>query len=1164
MSTKQKISDAGKALESVIEEAFKQYTHEVSRPCKHLFYGSIKAGLVIDSVQRIGGKPLQSILNFSGPYSISACEVLLSYLNSLHSIVVSYKTYDAFKNHYTSNLDFSNTHNPTPPPTSHATEPLPSSPFVNSPTEAKPRRIPGLIDRAFLEREAARNFQPIDFYSSTDSAQWSGIANGLYVKPQEYDLILGSIRRRLQKSIAVVALLSGTGGMGKTSMARQIANDLVSCSSSLDCSVFWFSYDNTELEQVTALKKAVAASSGQIAIVFVDDWNRHEEEVQIELNKWIKNKNETSAVKFILTNRVKKVSEADCNLNKLDPQLIHYIHDLDVKTNPLDRKALVEHIVKSATDSPEQKLPESLIRKLAEAKPILLAFVAIRLKEQYSRHKLDYSEAETLGGLLRTIIRGDLEQIPPNLAKSLQLYAGWYYRYIDNLANGRARNLITHAAFLEIAREFGTDKQSDMTDYEDKDLFLSQNSRLRYYVCLQESGAPFSLYGKEKVYDPQGRKDSPLVLFNHDDLASALICAEDYEPLEKRLHQLSLSSSSISTASTTLYNAVVIEETNSKFRLSEEEAWPHIKRLLGQKNSHHAWAGLLTATKPRVLFDDQLRREDKTRWHYINLCKKVVGHNYWFDRNLIRFVESQHKNDLSKQIAHLRPIIQSNRETATSTLLVSYRRWLGSAGRHDATLANEWKKENKAQLESDDPIVLCRLLNDATNWGLVINRSLSIIQAITPQTANNTTEYHQLYKAALTNVARHNKPEALKFVNAVIDGQLPGFLRPICLGALKDLPDARETVKALARNLLDNSTVREQTLVISCLRVLRRESDCLDIARKVTKRLPYTPKFAQTLTECMDMLRFEDDGPKLAATILGMMPVDGSIPKCLDCLILHVGFQSEELAHYKARLNEHPPESLTAKTLEFMIANGWFTHTPPWETIYTLAREEKYSSLQIAYLRQLTDVQVRNSIIDQFITETRPEQLPISLVPLFAYCLQELALKQAEVILKQVLTIHNPTRENRFLQYRLYQTPLKGSTLWENECQTLLSNYKAPARNVPRDLIASCLINRRDQNAEVEHIRRHYLTNWREEYKLEFNRNGSKRQNPTITKHIQAALWGCTDPDLVLNTAKAIFNDDGVWARYPQLYRAAEDVVLSDRKNSFNIGTYLAEEGVSS
>lgn len=1068
------------------------------------------------------------------------CDSLLDYLTS-NNLEVPYGSYGEFGSQYSLVIQ-------TPQPTS-----LPAS-------LAKRPPVPFLIDVDFLNSEAARRFEPVDFYSVVRPAQWWGIIQELYKKPNVYETLLEKIGTRIaERAVPILALLHGSGGMGKSSMARQLVADLVKPDT---YDVFWFASDYDE-EDLKDLKKAVEDNYRRPTLVFVDGWNEQKPEKQKSLSDWITSQINDPRVFFVLTNRTNTPENLE---NKKDT--LRYLHDLDSLIDDTDREALIGHSAAKSGWEGGANLPESLKRLSEKNKPLLLTFVASHLSGRHiNRHE------GSLESLLAEIVEDDLRQCPSkNLVVALQLYARWYSRPLS-LAP-RTHSLITLKSFLEIAKQFGPDKEADMTAYENLDLQETNWGKLRYYISLQESDSTYHGYGSKKEYDPSERKDSPLLLFNHDELIQQLIKVEvNSTPVSlKQLQVELLKSSSHPTSSTTLFNGV-LAEMDKTLQLTEGKAWGYFKAFIKAKNGHHTWAGLITLPKP-LLFERQLKDEGKTRWDYIDQCKEAIGRNSWHDNYILRFVNAQKDSDTQKAL-NLKPIIERHRELITNTLLACYRLLLKK------TFNEKWKEECKLQLESRDAKVVGLLLSDSPNWEPAQQRALSIIKGITK--ANLKFQDEQLMISALLNVNGHDKDVAESFIDRVFGESLPSALQTPCLKILENSLKAQTIasrvpllslslngqervmeilklkleVRQQARTYLENLAILHQPLLERCLDILRREEDCFAIALSVANRLPRNAKLVQVLRKCMDMLRYTTDAPKLAVETLSVNPIEVISDSCFRILEQNPNFHSSELEACKFQLIEQnrTTDTIKPKVQYYMLRNGWLTELSDWQKFQQAINNPIYGNWQVAYLRLTSSDSIREDYIQTFLNQhkNRVNVLKINLVPLFAYALQQFALKnlaEAEIILQRVWAIPAPKSNNRILQYRLYQTNLENSAIWENACQKLLSNYKD--KNTPRDFIASCLANRSDDATQVEHIRQYYLENWRDEYKHQTNPNQSKNQDKKITKHIQVALQGCMDLDLVKSTAKAIFDDDDVWMNYPQLFRAAENVILSGGKQKIN------------
>ncbi|MDD5630984.1 MAG: caspase family protein [Methylococcales bacterium] len=426
---------------------------------------------------------------------------------------------------------------------------------------------PSFLAKEQIKHEALpHTYCEEQFYGANPQVQWWGVTQGLVAKRHIYQRIKDHIGTTLQKHThkPIITLLLGSGGMGKSTLLRQLAVDLAK-----DHPVFWLEdWESFAEQQIGELLASEAAT----ALICLDNWHRFETDEKHAMNKWWQQQTELHGkVKWLLSDRVQAQSDLEefiygggnFNLDVIGQQEKQQ-DNVQLLANVTERLESWQATVASLTS-----------HNITQAKPFHLLFILFRWAGREQR--LDFQDFE---GVFRQLIRDDIESLHNNeqckgFADALIDFAALFIRFKVQL---------TQVTFLRLA---------DFYRHEDYLLSCYQATTpqeeiwgvLRYYLSVL--GTTSELSGNETI-----------LKFVKEDLAEAIvdIFGNMFEQRKQRVCRFIVDDDSQFSASKMLKGASLNHIFNAETSLTL------IKKLLNKRNGDSAYLHFLfNSTSPLII-----------------------------------------------------------------------------------------------------------------------------------------------------------------------------------------------------------------------------------------------------------------------------------------------------------------------------------------------------------------------------------------------------------------------------------------------------------------------------------------------------------------------------------------------------------------------------------
>ncbi|MFA6008934.1 MAG: caspase family protein [Desulfobacteraceae bacterium] len=463
------------------------------------------------------------------------------------------------------------------------------------------------VNPAFLDAESAKTgslYTPENFYGALPPVQWWGVINGLVAEQTLYEAVVQHVRQAIHAAYPpVIALLHGSGGMGKSVMLRRLGVDLAA-----EVDVWWLDEPQTLLEEQENAQ-AKLLESGRLQLILLDDWSSLDPDSQKALRGWFEHlvkSGDGQTIKFVLTSRYWQAEQLPWKLIYANS-----LFDFDqlgnlARDNPVLLDKAVAQLGGSDWDAAAQELHSP---QMAQTKPFHLLFVLMRLSEDaHLRAKLIAKRGSSLGfeHIFLDIIQDDLENLwrddyKKGLAAAVSTMAYLHMQY---------RPYLSRTAFVKLSDRYNPTYPL-LTSSHPADWGI-----LKYYLYTHRN--PIKNWENNEYY----------IAFIKDDFAESIAALDKHghHHVENRWAvDLDFLIREAEKYSASVLFAKVCQISPFIWTFAQKQEL--IEHLLQQDNNHHAYAQAL-------LYDNVLDDESK-RWQLIQRYLEIVETNHSFNSSFL-------------------------------------------------------------------------------------------------------------------------------------------------------------------------------------------------------------------------------------------------------------------------------------------------------------------------------------------------------------------------------------------------------------------------------------------------------------------------------------------------------------------------------------------------
>jgi hypothetical protein len=493
----------------------------------------------------------------------------------------------------------------------------------------------GLIDRIdknFLQAEKEKTgplITPEGFYLANGPAQWWGVMNGLVAPKTLYHDLPERVQRTFYATAPVLALLDGSGGMGKTTAARLLVTELCE---RYEC--WWV--DELGGEELDAAMPEFLESrvqSGRETLVVLDDWGKYSEGCRRTLIQFMRrqaNKGHAANLRFVVTAKPDEHSD-------LSHDHILLARDAEVSFDAAEHlKTDNENLLKRALS----RLPEEL-KGLYETlfnpqdrllgKPFHLLFILLRAAQDPElRQRLTQHNAE---GKFKQVMQYDFDQLYRDDERRGLAVAMLFFAYVKH----KHRSSLPYEAFLALANQYATGK-------------TPPGQRLA--TQTPEQWHIINHYLTKGKRDGDKRLDAPeFIQFKKDEYPEYLLqinlkkgqSAAEYLEQEKKLMVQFLIEHGGGWAASQLAHIFSQKEP----LLSEEEQIATVEALLSRSIGHHGYTSifLMPNALPSIPFEQ--------KWAWIKRFNEFAPNNQAFHQLFLKFILQEKKKDCFEYLSAL-------------------------------------------------------------------------------------------------------------------------------------------------------------------------------------------------------------------------------------------------------------------------------------------------------------------------------------------------------------------------------------------------------------------------------------------------------------------------------------------------------------------------------
>ncbi|HEX8263950.1 MAG TPA: NB-ARC domain-containing protein [Pyrinomonadaceae bacterium] len=463
------------------------------------------------------------------------------------------------------------------------------------------------IDLEFLntQQNLTTGFTPVNFYLANYHAQWWGILNNLDEKISIFSRAKSEINANLYGNCPIVAFFKGSGGVGKTTLARQLVVDFIKIEKKYDC--LWIDCQNFNDEENLAITRLdTILESRNPTICVIDDWGKLNYQIQEKFKRFFGKLNrEGGALKFIITDR-----QFDSRINRAflisNPSSFDNRYELKADNNAILQKVFAT-LGRKYQDLSERLFTQS---ELSVAKPFFLLYVLMRVgnnEELLQQLSLSSKSAESY---FKEIVQYDLSMLYRNSERKGFVTALGFLAYLQKTHQAN----ISKNSFLTLANEFSETNPNFSLKKVYQDKIVENWEIIGQYLFAEKS-----LFAR--------RDDSPeLLSFNKDDFIEAILQAyvfENYNTVAEYTdeYKATIAEFIIEKGSQTSSSYLAFYFCSRENTLAVKAA-NIVQKLLDTENSHHAYT--------KIFLYSQYNFSHEQIWEWVKQYLSFASNNNFF------------------------------------------------------------------------------------------------------------------------------------------------------------------------------------------------------------------------------------------------------------------------------------------------------------------------------------------------------------------------------------------------------------------------------------------------------------------------------------------------------------------------------------------------------
>jgi hypothetical protein len=666
------------------------------------------------------------------------------------------------------------------------------------------------INQAFIEQERNRSDDsctPERFYVADPNVQWWGVFNDLVAPHSYYPGFKQEVEEGIYNSpYPVLAMLEGSGGMGKSTLARLLAAEMAIAN---QAEVWWLEaegYGEEELQE--DWEEMLRTTGGAVTLVFVDDWGKFDAPARKFMQGVFRKAPER--LRFVLTGRYQEDGGLE---QKYLPAERRRIFDDNAELS-LDNRQLLDKVQAAVQQGAAWQSTLAALGDVTQSKPFQLLYVLFRLAEDPALKQAIKSTRAT--GIFRDILQYDLDRLQRSDKKGL----GWalvflaYCRTVLNID-------LSKSSFLQLADHCSAPNSPLKWEVDLGDQPIKEWETLRYYCAETSSPA-------------NRRADAPrLINLSKDDLAEEILntpfegykTGRDFLTRHKKSLLTYLCRHGSEYSASTLIWAIIQHEPDL---FSRPEHRRLVEVQLEKRNSHHRYA---------VSIFYQVEWEFEDVWEMVKRFAGTAPDNLVYWGTVMAWLKRTFSNQNEVVVEKIREIQGwgiDNRQIDQALL---------------TALPHSEKAKAAQRLieESKVPEVICNCLSILKNQAEGIETAKRLIAK---------SKDHQVICNCLSILK--NQPEGIQAAQRLIGESNDFQVICICLSTLKDKPEGIEA----ANRLIGESKVPD--VICTCLSILKNRPEGIEAA----KRLIGDSKDHQVICTCLSILKDEPAGKDHASEVL--------------------------------------------------------------------------------------------------------------------------------------------------------------------------------------------------------------------------------------------------------------------------------------------------------
>ena len=740
------------------------------------------------------------------------------------------------------------------------------------------------IDKRFLLAEKEREGSKMtaqDFYVAEPIAQWWGVMNEL-VAPK---ILYAGLPKRIlddffSSDLPILALLDGSGGMGKTTAARLLLKDLCE---ELEC--WWIDeFGGEELDNIITDFLESRVSYGRNTLVVVDDWGKYSDAFRLSVWQFMgrHRKNGTGTnVRFVLTAKPDQHSDLPTDLLASNAR-IEFDLDKDLKTDNANLlKVALAHL-----GAHFEGLYETLFKPEDRliGKPFHLLFILFRADQDPELSQSLSRSLSNAEGKFRQVMQYDFDRLYRDEERKGLAVAMLFFAYVKHTH----KCPLTYEAFILLANHYSVGKTSPEQRLAAQ--IPEEWSILNHYITKSIDE------GDKRLAPPvyiQFKKDDypePMLKINLTENKSAATFLK--EEIGIIVHFL-LKNAGDYTASQLAYIFSQKEPL-----LNEKDQRSIVEGFLSRNFDYFGYTRLflIPNTLPSVSFEQ--------KWDWIKRFNELSPHNHQFHSLAVKFIKHKKNENWFQYVRELTVVGADSHGIWIPFLKVApieiknleAKRLLNVKNQHPFVinrcldlLSSKAKKEakNLLSIENQDSSVICRCLDLLRNEAKqeakhllriekqnpdVIARCLDILREEAKERARELlmleNQKPDVVCRCLNILGDEAKEEAGELLK--VENQSP-FVICRCLDLLRD-----EAIED-ARNLLSLKN-QHPDVICRCLNLLQDEAK--DQARNLLKVADQYPNIIcrclillgnEVKKEAKDLLKIENQNPAVVCCCIDLL-----------------------------------------------------------------------------------------------------------------------------------------------------------------------------------------------------------------------------------------------------------------------------------------------------